>query len=64
MVDLGVISPKLRALAGLIFRYHETDLPYYSPDFFSTIRKAKEETPLNVINMTISQWTRLLEEDN
>ena len=56
-----------------LFRYHilnENDLPdpgfppYYSPDFFSTIRRVKEESPLNVITMTISQWTRLLVEDN
>ena len=56
-----------------LFRYHilnENDLPdpgfppYYSPDFFSTIRRVKEESPLNVITMTIIQWTRLLVEDN
>ena len=68
-------NPKFRRnhYHGLLFRYHvlnETDLPdpgfppYYSPDFFSTIRKAREETPLNVITMTISQWTRWLVEDN
>ena len=56
-----------------LYRYHvlqEKDLPnpgfppYYSPDFFSTIRKVKDETPLNVTTMSIKQWSQLLVEDN
>ena len=56
-----------------LYRFHvleESDLPdpgfppYYSPEFFSMIKKAKNETPLNVTTMSISQWSRLLVEDN
>ena len=68
-------NPKFRRnqYHALLFRYHvleETFLPnpgfppYYSSDFFGTIKKVKKETPLNVTTMTTSQWSRLLVEDN
>ena len=34
--------------------------PYMAPSFFSTIRKVKETTPLNIATMTVSQWYRVL----
>ena len=58
---------------ALLFRYHvleDTYLPdpgfppYYPPDFFATIKRVRDETPLNVTTMTSSQWYRLLVEDN
>ena len=56
-----------------LFRYHvlaETSLPdpgfppYYPPEFFATIKKVKDETPLNITTMSTSQWSRVLVEDN
>ena len=56
-----------------LFRYHvlqQKDIldpgspPHYSQDFFSTIRKVHESSPLNVATMTSSQWYTLLLEDN
>lgn len=38
--------------------------PYFSVSFFSTIRKVKENTPLNISTMTTAQWYRVLVEDN
>lgn len=37
--------------------------PYFSQEFFSIIRKAKEETPLNIITMKEKDWVRLLTEE-
>ena len=37
--------------------------PYFSQDFFSLIRKAREETPLNIITMKEKDWVRLLTEE-
>jgi hypothetical protein len=56
-----------------LYRYHvllQRDLPdpgltpYYSADFFATIRKVHETTPLNVSTLTSSQWYTLLLKDN
>ena len=38
--------------------------PYFSASFFSTIRLAKEETPMNVKTMSTAQWYRLLLEQS
>ena len=38
--------------------------PYYSPEFFHLIKKVKNDTPLNVTTMSISQWSQLLIEDS
>ena len=55
-----------------MFQYHILDnkslpnhgfLPYYSKDFFRTIRNVHEQTPLDVKTMSISQWARVLTED-
>ena len=37
--------------------------PYFSQEFFSVIRRTKEETPLNIIKMTERDWVRLLTEE-
>ena len=37
--------------------------PYFSQEFFSIIRKAKEQTPLNIINMQAKDWVRFLTEE-
>ena len=37
--------------------------PYFSQEFFSVIRRTKEETPLNIIKMTEKDWVRLLTEE-
>ena len=60
-------------LNSLLYRKHilEEDLvgvadpppPYFSLDFFSIIKKAKEETPLNIINMKEKDWFRYLTEE-
>ena len=34
--------------------------PYYPPSFFATIKKVKDNTPLNVNTMTTANWYRLL----
>ena len=56
-----------------LFRYHvllENNLPdpgtppYYSEDFFATIRHVHETSPLNVTIMSTNQWYTLLVEDN
>ena len=68
-------NPKFRRnqYHALLFRYHvmeEKSLPdpgyppYYSSEFFSTIKKVKDETPLNITTMSCSQWYRVLLEDN
>ena len=55
-----------------LFRYHvlqHRDFPdpglppYYSKEFFSTIRTIHETSPLNVATMTSSQWYTLLLEN-
>ena len=38
--------------------------PYYSADFFTTIRQVKDDTPLNVATMSTTQWYRVLLEQN
>ena len=38
--------------------------PYYSPDFFTTIRNAKDDTSLNITMMTTSEWSTFLVEEN
>ena len=38
--------------------------PFYSQEFFNTIRDVHESTPLNVATMSSSQWYTLLLEDN
>ena len=38
--------------------------PYYSTQFFETIRHVHESSPLNVATMSSSQWYSLLVEDN
>ena len=56
-----------------LFRYHvlkhrdipEPGLPpFYSKEFFDTIRNVHETSPLNVATMTSSQWYTLLLENN
>ena len=36
--------------------------PYYSLSFFDTIRKVRDNTPLNVATMSTAQWYRVLVE--
>ena len=66
--------PKFRhsLLHTLLFRFHvlgDSSVPdpghppYYPASFFNTIRHVHEDTPLNILTMSISQWTRLLTED-
>ena len=38
--------------------------PYYPPDFFRTIRNAKDDTSINITSMTTSQWSTFLVEEN
>ena len=40
-----------------------TNPPYFSDEIFSIIRKVRETSPLNIINMKEKDWTRLLTED-
>merc|ERR1712055_207246 len=58
---------------AILYRFHvleETNLhdpgypPYYPSMFFAMIKKVKKDSLLNISTMTISQWTRLLVEDN
>ena len=70
------INPRFRQnlLHNLLFRKHvlgedvqdapNPPPPYLSMEVFSIIRKAKEETPLNIISMGESEWTRLLTEES
>ena len=37
--------------------------PYFNTELFSIIKKVKDETSLNVVNMSEKDWTRLLTED-
>ena len=37
--------------------------PYFTDEIFSLIRRVKDTSPLNVINMKEKDWTRLLTED-
>ena len=55
-----------------MFQYHILEnhslpnpgfLPYYPEDFFRTIRKVHEQTPLDIKTMSISQWAQVLTED-
>ena len=57
----------------VLFRYHvlkhreipEPGLsPFYTKEFFDTIRNVHENSPLNVATMTSSQWYTLLVENN
>ena len=67
-------SPKFRhsLLHSIMFRFHILDdtsvpdlgyLPYYPASFFQLIKHVHLETPLNILTMSISQWTRMLTED-
>ena len=38
--------------------------PFYTKEFFDTIRNVHENSPLNVAKMTSSQWYTLLVENN
>ena len=38
--------------------------PYYPASFFSTLCKVSQDTPLNIVNMSLKQWYQLLLEDN
>jgi hypothetical protein len=38
--------------------------PYHSPDFFNTIKNAKDDTSLNITMMKTSEWTTFLVEEN
>ena len=66
-------NPQFRhsLLHSHLYRYHvlgETSLPnpgftpYYSESFFQMIKQIHDTTPLNVMTMSISQWTRILTE--
>ena len=37
--------------------------PYYNQSFFETIKKVKEKTPMNPVNMTLNQWYNFLLEE-
>ena len=37
--------------------------PYFSPELFSIMKKVNDESPLNIVNMSEKDWTRLLTED-
>ena len=37
--------------------------PYLNQDLFAIIRKVHDESPLNIVNMSEREWTRLLTED-
>ena len=37
--------------------------PYYNKSFFETIKKVKEKTPMNPVNMTLNQWYNFLLEE-
>ena len=69
------VNPKFRPSLyhAILFRYHvlgETSLPnpgfppFYSQNFFDTIRQVHHESPLNISQMTEKQWYTLLLEDN
>ena len=56
-----------------LYRYHVLEEhhlpnpgypPYYPESFFDTIKKVKNETTLNPINMTMKQWYKYLLEEN
>ena len=38
--------------------------PYYPASFFNTLCKVSQETPLNILNMSLKEWYRVLLEDN
>jgi hypothetical protein len=55
-----------------LYRFHVLDevelpnpgfTPYYNQNFFSIIKKVKNNTPLNPVNMTIKEWYRFLLEE-
>ena len=37
--------------------------PYFTPELFAIMKKVKNESPLNIVNMSEKDWTRLLTED-
>ena len=56
-----------------LYRYHVLEEhhlpnpgypPYYTESFFNTIKKVKNESTLNPVNMTMKQWYRYLLEEN
>ena len=65
--------PKFRhSLHSNLFKQHFLEdssipdtgyLPYYPPSFFNTIKYVHNETPLNILSMSTSQWVRILTED-
>ena len=66
--------PKFRhsLLHTSLYRFHVLEdssipdpgyLPYYPPSFFNTIKYVHNETPLNILSMSTSQWVRILTED-
>ena len=68
------INPKFRhnLYHEILFRFHvleETTLddpgfpPYYDADFFKVLKHYHENSPLNIEVLTISQWYKLLLED-
>ena len=38
--------------------------PYYPASFFNTLCKVSQETPLNILNMSLKEWYQVLLEDN
>ena len=55
-----------------MFRFHILEdysvpdpgfLPYYTAEFFQTIKQVHLNTPLNILSMSTGQWARLLTED-
>ena len=66
--------PKFRhsLLHTSLYRFHVLEdssipdpgyLPYYPPFFLNTIKYVHNETPLNILSMSTSQWVRILTED-
>ena len=58
---------------SLLYRYHLLDdhsfpnpgfPPFYTPEFFSIIKKVHTESPLNVKQMSEKQWYHLLVEES
>ena len=52
-----------------LYNYHveeNTDLPdpgfppFYNREFFKSIKNVKKDTPLNPVNMSVTEWYRLL----
>ena len=39
------------------------DFPYYPIEFFQTIKRIKETKTIDILSMSIGQWTKILTED-